>query len=500
MRIRKNVIEDFLFRPFENLEDLRVWIEALTTLKIPRRAVCPNHDSPLDYLEHCYFRPQEDVVVWAPRGGGKTRLAAVATLIELLHFPGYSARILGGSLEQSLRMWEYLIADVESIGRQFLEKGRLTGRAMKLINGSTAAVLTQSERAVRGLRVQKLRCDEVEMFEPHIWEAAQLVTRSRTIAPTKLVEWKQPWRRKRLSANVPLPSRTVGGSIEAISTFHSLGGMMDRIVENAQSRGTRVIRWCLLEVLERCPPERECATCPLWEECQGVAKTRCEGFMRIDDAIAMKRRVSKRCWESEMLCRRPSVEGCVFPSFEESVHAIEHEKPMDEAMLSLAIDFGFHSPFVALWMRDDGRMCQVIDEYIQREASVAHHIEQIDARPWGKVRCVSCDPAGAARNEQTAESNVQLLRRSGFRVQSRASRIADGLELIRAALQPATGEPTLFVHKRCVKLIEALKRYRYPDGGGEIPIKDGVYDHPIDALRYFYVNRARNQVTGERRY
>ena len=35
-------------------------------------------------------------------------------------------------------------------------------------------MLAQSQRAVRGLRVQKLRCDEVEMFNPSIWEAAQL--------------------------------------------------------------------------------------------------------------------------------------------------------------------------------------------------------------------------------------------------------------------------------------------------------------------------------------
>ncbi len=36
-------------------------------------------------------------------------------------------------------------------------------------NGAKAAVLAQSQRAVRGLHVQKLRCDEVEMFDPQVW-------------------------------------------------------------------------------------------------------------------------------------------------------------------------------------------------------------------------------------------------------------------------------------------------------------------------------------------
>jgi len=37
-----------------------------------------------------------------------------------------------------------------------------------------------------------------------------------------------------------------------------------------------------------------------------------------------------------------------------------------------------------------------------------------------------------------------------------------------------------------------MQSYHYPErpAGGctETPVKDGVYDHPIDALRYFFVN------------
>src|SRR5437667_9578824 len=145
---------------------------------MPQAPVCAGHCAPFEYLCRAYFEPAEDLLVWAPRGGGKTRLAALATLLDLLHKPGCSVRILGGSLEQSLRMWEHLFPDLTRLVEPMLNSCAKATRRISLTNGSGAAVLTQSEYAVRGIRVQKLRCDEVELFKPHIWEAAQLVTRS----------------------------------------------------------------------------------------------------------------------------------------------------------------------------------------------------------------------------------------------------------------------------------------------------------------------------------
>src|SRR5438309_268360 len=84
-------------------------------------------------------------------GGGKWRLGAVATLLDAVHGEGIAIRILGGSFEQSLRMWEYLAEDVEKLG---LAKAK--GRRILFPNGSSVGVLAQSQRAVRGMHVQKL--------------------------------------------------------------------------------------------------------------------------------------------------------------------------------------------------------------------------------------------------------------------------------------------------------------------------------------------------------
>ncbi len=507
--------------PCRTPEDLHRWVRLFTGMSVPREAVCPGHAAPFDYLQRAYFEPSADQVVWAPRGGGKTRLAALATLLDLLHKPGVAVRILGGSLEQSLKMWDYLTPDLQRLAGELLEGGgRAVGRRVALRGGSTAAVLTQSQRAVRGLRVQKLRCDEVELFKPDVWEAAQLVTKSKKSfvpGPSSLVSAQKCDLQK--ASDQGLGTKDIFGTVEALSTLHAPYGLMSRVVADAERAGVAVVRWCLLEVLERCEASRDCGTCPLWDDCGGVAKERCAGFLSIDDAIAMKRRVSREAWESEMLCRRPSVKGCVFPGFDEGVHVREespvasHQSPVqkesippallatdDCGLMTLALDFGFANPFVCLWIATSANgTTHVVDEYVQPQRTLAEHVDVIRSRPWKAAR-VACDPAGAGRSDQTASSNVAFLRREGFVVRHRPSRIVDGLERVRAALRPASGPPTLFVHPRCERLIRALRSYRYPPGGGELPVKDGEHDHLIDALRYHFVNEPGASGGAGRRY
>jgi hypothetical protein len=455
---------DDVSQPCRDDDALHAWLGRYLDIDVPRTPVCPGHHAPFEYVRTAYFEPAQDIVVWAPRGGGKTRLAAAVTLLDLLHKPGTAVRILGGSLDQSLRMWDHLLPDLERIApEQMIKTG--SRRTLRLRNGSSVAVLTQSQRAVRGLRVQKMRCDEVELFKPDIWEASQLVTRS--IGSTR-------------------------GTVEAISTLHAPWGLMSKILTRAEQTGTKIVRWCLLEVLQRCPSARPCEPCALWKECRGIAKIKCDGFVLIDDAIAMKSRVSRETWESEILCQRPSLRGAVFPRFDPDVH-VRDATPAGQ--LSLGVDFGFANPFVCLWIvqSDDGAI-HVIDEYAQVGLTIHDHIEQVQSRPWGKPLRLCCDPAGKARNDQTARSNVDALKSAGYVVRTRRSQINEGVEMIRTALCPASGEPKLFVHPRCVRLIRALQGYRYKEDGGETPFKDGEHDHYIDALRYYFVNSRKDLV------
>jgi hypothetical protein len=320
------------------------------------------------------------------------------------------------------------------------------------------------------------------MFDAGVWEAAQLVTRSKK----------------------DMDGAEIVGGVEALSTYHERVGVMKEVVERAEGAGVPVLKWCLMEVLERCPAERVCERCELWEECGGRAKERCDGFFSIDDAIRMKKRVSRETWETEMMCMRPGTKGAVFKHFEVGKHVVEElpsagvEAQRKEAQegLFLGVDFGYRNPFVCLWIRRDawGRSF-VIDEYVQEEKTIFEHIEEIKARAHGDVKRLYCDPAGNGPNDQTGKTNVEQLRKH-FTVRSRASLIQDGIELIRAALCSGVRQATLFIHPRCKRLVAAMQNYHYKEiGGGENPEKDGN-DHLTDALRYYFVNAQVGELVG----
>ncbi|MDD2904101.1 MAG: hypothetical protein PHU44_16875 [Syntrophales bacterium] len=110
--------------------------------------------------------------------------------------------------------------------------------------------------------------------------------------------------------------------------MHKAYGLMNRVIEEAALSGYKIYKWCVFDVMEKCPEWRECGTCELWEDCQGKAR-HADGFYSIEDAISEKRKVSRDTWLSEMLCHKPSQEGLIYKEFDINVHVVsdpfEHE-------------------------------------------------------------------------------------------------------------------------------------------------------------------------------
>jgi hypothetical protein len=438
----------------------------------------------MDYLWHCFSadftgkgKANADVIVWANRAGGKTELAAVATLLDCVFKPNCRVRILGGSGEQSGRMYEYLTAFLYNGFEEFLAGPALKAKCL-FVNGSSVEVLTQSATSVRGQHIHKLRCDEVELFDEDVFAAAKFTTQS---------------------------TENLVAAMELISTMHRPYGLMQKVVSEADCFGTPVFKWCMFEVIEKCI-DRGCSQCPLWTDCRGRAN-QADGYLKIDDCITQMRRASRAGWEAEMLCKRPSLENVVFSEFDDNIHVrqVDYDPNLP---LYRALDFGFVNPFVCLWIQVDGAgVVRVIDEYVRSRATIDVHVNEIKGRtPGGETRVAAtfCDPAGSGVNDITGTSVVRELRTMGIMTRFRRSGILEGIELIRRAVRAGDGKSSLIISPRCQRLIEAMQCYHYPEPGstaaGELPLKDGVYDHPIDALRYFFVNHSRSTKTLTRRY
>ena len=473
--------KDYLLEAPRSRKALLAYLLNYLGLRVPSQRVCEEHNRPLDYLWYSYsgdmskmknrsrVGPKKigDCVVWANRGGGKTLLAAVATLLDCLFKPGCETRILGGSGEQARRLYEYLALFLNRGFDRMIEGPVLKSRC-RFENGSRVEVLTQSPTSVRGQHVQKLRCDEIELFDADVYAAAQYTTHS---------------------------TDSIRSSLEILSTMHRPYGLMQKVITRATENGTPVFKWCLWEVIEKCRG-RTCSQCPLWTDCGGKAR-RADGYLHIDDCIAQMRRSSRAGWESEMLCLKPSLENIVFAEFSEDVHV--NDMAYDpNCPLYRSIDFGYVNPFVCLWIQTDSSgVIRVIDEYVRTRATIHENAQVVKEKTqrYGvleeKVAHTYCDPSGGQATPGTGTSQRRELRAAGIRASGRPTRILDGVEHIRRALRSGEGQKKLIVSPRCPRLIESLQCYHYPDdiqNPSETPYKDGVYDHAIDALRYFFVN------------
>ncbi len=462
-----------------NRRELAAWVRRVLGVRVCNKAMIAGHDCPLDYLSHAFFEHSDgprDCVVWANRGGGKTMMGAIATLCDMVFKPGIEIRILGGSLEQSKHMHNHLRALIAQPGIAPMLHGRITERRISLTNGSVVELLAQSQTSVRGTRVHKLRCDELELFDPEVWEAAQLVTRSGNCGSVR-----------------------VRGSIECLSTMHEPSGLMRTLIKQAR-QGTRTLfQWNVLDVLERCPKQRDCQTCLLLPECAKQAKSKNAGHLCVQDAVDMKQRVAGATWEAEMLCARPRRTNSVLPEFDTKIHVVdEHLEPVKSWLWLAGMDFGFRSPTVVLFAAlDNTGVLRVFDERIKSGIVLDQHIDAIIQGPWPKPAWIGVDPAGAQCNSQTGTSDITQLRGAGLAIRFRAMGIQRGLALVRARLDPASNSsPRLLIHKRCKGLIDSLERYHYPKDQpfSDVPVKDGP-DHAVDALRYLITNLDQPHVT-----
>ncbi|NIA20937.1 MAG: hypothetical protein GWP05_02965 [Anaerolineaceae bacterium] len=416
----------------------------------------------------------------------------MATHLESIFRPGLETRILGGSLQQSERMYEYLGAKWRPHFADLLAEEPRSRRTV-LTNGSTIEILTQSQRSVRGQRVQRVRCDEVDEFDEEVWRAVQFVTQSRGDVRASIEAFStmhHPW---------GLMSRVVDGAWNVAETSESHNGEADR----PRREGPALLAWCLWETIERCTGDRSCSRCPLSEDCRGRARE-AEGFLRIDDAIAQMRRSGREAWESEMLCRRPQRENLVFPRFDPGRH-VRRMGYDSRWPVYRSLDFGYVNPLVCLWAQVAGddphtAVVHVLDEYVRSQRTVAEHVFELTSRPW-PIRATFCDPAGWQRGDVTGSGACHELARYGILTKSCRSGIMEGVDLVRSLLAPALGPERLVIDPRCERLIRALGGYHYPPGvrssGAELPEKDGTHDHLVDALRYLVVNlfgRGRGKV------
>ena len=420
-------------------------------------------------------------MAYANRGGIKTLAAAILACLESRFCPGCESLILSGSKLQASNMYAYTKRfSWEVLPDLLTNSPRET--ITRYANSSSIRILTASQNSVRGPHVPRLYKDEIDVMDPEIAQAATGM----------------------ISGRADIPGREVG-----LSTLHRPGGTMAQLVTAVPDNGFTMHKWNIWESIERCSPDRSCSRCCLWQTCQGKAKEG-EGLVKIDDAIRQYRNWSKNRWSAEALCERPTVEGLVFPEFDPLMngqHVSDQVTHRADLPVYRAIDWGWNY-FAGLYLQLlPDQTVWVIAEHKGQNRRLRDNIEamlKLEAERGYAITATYVDPAGTGRSDQTGSANVELLRdeygiECSYTTSSRLRPVQVGLELIRDWLAPAAGKPRLLVSAQCKWLIESLCSYRNQRTAGGVyidrPEEHTPWEHPLDALRYFFVNELADSTT-----
>jgi len=180
----------------------------------------------------------------------------------------------------------------------------------------------------------------------------------------------------------------------------------------------------------------------------------------------------------------------VFTEFSESRH-VNVLQPEPGITVFRGWDFGYRHP-CCVWVQalPTGHV-HVLDELLGTNEDIDTFARLVQNRTTEKFADLPildyCDAAGIQKND-LGFSCVQVLRRANITPRFRKLKIWPTIEALRDLIaRTSLGVPLLRVHAECVWIREALcggYRLHVSPDGTELPKKDGLYDHAVDALRY----------------
>ena len=472
----------------EQRRDLWIYIQDRFGLRLPSKSLTPGHSTPFDFVADAFFSSGQDLAAWANRSGLKTLSASIIAALEFRFAENpMRGRVLSGSEDQARNLYEHWARWCGRILQDRLVSA--PGKLLTRMEDGDFEILAASQKRVRGAKVQQLFRDEIDEIDAEVLGASIGMLASRD----------------------GLPARTID-----TSTWHRAGGPMGRLVTEAAERGIRLHKWNVWEVLEQCGVERHnegrgCQTCRLARACVAKAQeyhgdperrlgiaAECEGLLALDDAIKQFSQWSFEQWQAEAECKRPSLQGLVYPAFDRALHVRNGLGCDPDLPTWRAVDWGWNN-FVCLWIQEDkSGLVRVVDEYWSQNATTADNARSVrDRDRERRIDATFCDPAGRSSNDQTGYSDIEVFEGHSipctYATSPWAREVRNGINLIRSFLSPAAGRPRLIVSDRCIRLVEAFESYRNRKVNGlyvDEPVKPQACDHPMDAIRYYFVNRS----------
>ena len=203
-------------------------------------------------------------------------------------------------------------------------------------------------------------------------------------------------------------------------------------------------------------------------------------------------------WAQEYEISFEAAEDRVYPEFQVRTHvSVEPYTVQTGLPIYRSVDFGFYHPVLLYFQKTAEDRIILFDEWIGHRATLQDLIAAIRSKDKQHgfserdVEWTSCDPAGHSPGE-SGVSPIERLKAAGVKIRAKASRIDEGVDLVRELLREREGAPGLMVSPAAAKTIEDFQGYRLREDGSA-PDKDNIHDHTMDAVRYFVVHWLGNR-------
>jgi len=222
-----------------------------------------------------------------------------------------------------------------------------------------------------------------------------------------------------------------------------------------------------------------------------------------------KAAMGSRRYEQEVLALALRPMSAIYGEFKETRHLLPwSHKHHPECRWVIGVDWGLNRAVaVAIQVTPDGRWI-VVDELVRKPESRGHF--RADLQQWIEVLMPGMVPFLISADRAVPEENMWLRQIYGTRrsqVLSLTSKhdqyVRSGISLVQDMLAPVVGDPRLTFSDRLPRvfasdiagIVPSMAAYRYQvDREGnptDVPAKDNVHDHAVDALRYAVVAGAR---------
>ena len=236
---------------------------------------------------------------------------------------------------------------------------------------------------------------------------------------------------------------------------------------------------------------------PAWESWQHPSN---ESPFFKDDIEELKKELTYETYCQEYLGQFTSFSGKVY-QFDRSVNILPDLK-FDPALPTyVSIDFGYRRPGVCCFQVDHKAKgiptIYQIDEIAMKENIKTEELaDMVKNLPYPIVSYYG-DPAGGGTASQSGISDIEIFRRKGMYVRFKRDmvtrNVVNGVSHVRRWFEDANGDTHFFVAPKCKGSIQSYENYRYLENKTdqrikEEPLKDGVFDHIPDALRYGICN------------